>query len=77
MILKQVALMTLVGGLLGITGAYFLGRGAEALLFELKGYDPFVLGSSIVLLTTIAFGAGFIPAYRASRVHPMEALRYE
>jgi predicted permease len=77
MILRQVGWMTLVGGVLGIAGAFFLGRGAEALLFELKGYDPFVMGSSIVLLTIIAFGAGYIPAYRASRVHPMQALRYE
>jgi predicted permease len=77
MILKQVGWMTLVGGILGIVGAFFLGRGAEALLFELKGYDPLVMAGSIALLTVIAFGAGFIPAYRASRVHPMEALRYE
>src|SRR3954470_8458271 len=34
MILKQVGLMTLVGGALGVVGAFFLGRGAEALLFE-------------------------------------------
>jgi predicted permease len=77
MILKQVAWMTLVGGVLGIVGAFFLGRGAEALLYELKGYDPVVMVSSVVLLTIIAFGAGYIPAYRASRVHPMQALRYE
>ena len=77
MILKQVAWMTLVGGVIGIIGAYFLGRGAEALLYELKGYDPVVMVSSVVLLTIIAFGAGYIPAYRASRVHPMQALRCE
>jgi predicted permease len=77
MILKQVAWMTLVGGILGIIGAFFLGRGAEALLYQLKGYDPVVMVSSVVLLTIIAFGAGYIPAYRASRVHPMQALRYE
>jgi predicted permease len=77
MILKQVAWMTLVGGVLGIVGAFFLGRGAEALLYQLKGYDPVVMVSSVVLLTIIAFGAGYIPAYRASRVHPMQALRYE
>ncbi len=77
MILKQVAWMTLVGGVLGIVGAVFLGRGAEALLYELKGYDPVVMVSSVVLLTIIAFCAGYIPAYRASRVHPMQALRYE
>jgi predicted permease len=77
MILKQVAWMTLVGGLVGVGGAYYLGRAASSLLYELKPYDPVVVGVSIALLTLVAFGAGYIPAYRASRVHPMQALRYE
>ena len=77
MILKQVAWMTLVGGLVGVAGAYYLGRAASSLLYELKPYDPVVVGVSIALLTLVAFGAGYIPAYRASRVHPMQALRYE
>ncbi len=42
MILKQVAWMTLVGGVIGIVGAYYLGKGAESLLFEIKGFDPVV-----------------------------------
>jgi predicted permease len=77
MILKQVAWMTLVGGVIGVAGAYYLGKAAESLLFELKGHDPVVMSLSVVLLTLVAFGAGYIPAYRASRVHPMQALRYE
>jgi predicted permease len=77
MVLKQVGWMTLAGGVLGLIGAYFLGRAAEALLFEIKGYDPMVMGISIVLLAVVALSAGYVPAYRASRVHPMQALRYE
>lgn len=77
MILAQVGWMTLVGAVLGLAGALLLGRGAEALLFELKGYDPLVLIVSLVLLALTAFGAGCVPAWRASRVHPMQALRYE
>jgi predicted permease len=77
MILKQVGWMTLIGGVVGLVGAYYLGRAASSLLFELKPYDPVVVGLSVALLTIVAFGAGYIPAYRASRVHPMQALRYE
>ncbi len=77
MIMRQVGWMTLAGGTIGLAGAYFLGRGAEAMLFELKGYDPAVMGGAAIVLAATAFGAGFLPAWRASRVHPMQALRYE
>jgi predicted permease len=77
MVLRQVGRMTVVGGLIGIGAAVALGRGAQSLLYELKGWDPFVIGLSTVLLTMVALGAGLIPALRASRVDPMQALRYE
>jgi ABC-type antimicrobial peptide transport system permease subunit len=77
MILRQVGVSTLIGGTVGIACAYFLGRSAESLLYQLKGYDPVVIGSAVVLLTLVALGAGYIPALRASRVQPMTALRYE
>jgi predicted permease len=77
MILRQVGWMTLIGGTVGLVGAYYLGKGAESLLFEIKGNDPTVTALSIVVLGIVAFGAGYVPAYRASRVHPMQALRYE
>jgi predicted permease len=77
MVLTQVGWMTLIGGAIGIAGAYYLGRAAASLLFELQPYDPLVIALSVVTLTLVAFGAGFIPAYRASRVQPMQALRYE
>jgi predicted permease len=77
MILKQVGWMTVIGAAVGVTGAYYLGRAAASLLFELEPYDPMVIVSSVAVLTIVALGAGYIPAYRASRVHPMQALRYE
>jgi putative ABC transport system permease protein len=77
MILKQVGWMTLIGIVVGVSGAYYLGKAAASLLFQLQPYDPMVILTSVLLLTLVAFGAGYIPAYRASRVAPMQALRYE
>ena len=77
MILRQVVRMTLIGGTLGLVAASFLGRAAESLLFGLEGSDPFVFVTVAVLLVGVALGAGYVPAQRASRIDPMEALRYE
>ena len=77
MVLRQVGVMTIVGGVIGLTAAIWLGRLAQSLLFEMKGYDPVVLVSAAAALTVVALGAGFVPAHRASQVDPMQALRYE
>jgi predicted permease len=77
MILRQVSLMTLVGGALGLAGAIYVGAKAESLLYQMKGYDPFVLAGSCIGLTLVALAAGLVPAMRAARVDPMLALRYE
>jgi predicted permease len=77
MVLRQVAVMTVVGGVIGLAAAIGLGRGAAALLYQLKGYDPVVLTAASVALALVAMGAGLIPAHRASRIDPMRALRHE
>ena len=77
MVLRQVAIMTVIGGTVGLLASIWLGNLAGSLLFELNGYDPIVLVVSAVLLGAVAMGAGFLPALRASRVEPMQALRYE
>jgi ABC-type antimicrobial peptide transport system permease subunit len=77
MVLAQVAVMTAVGGGVGILGALGIGRAARSLLFQLQGHDPVVIVSSAVALAIVALLAGLIPALRASRVDPMAALRDE
>jgi predicted permease len=76
-VMKQVAKMSAIGGLVGLAVAVGVGQLAQSILFELKGYDPVVLTLSAVALGLVAAGAGFIPAWRASRIDPMNALRYE
>ena len=77
MVLRQVGLMMLIGGVIGVGAAFALGKAAQSLLFRLEGHDPLVFSSAVVLLSVIALAAGFVPALRASRVDPMHALRYD
>jgi predicted permease len=77
MVLRQVAMMTLIGGAVGLAGALALGRAAKSLLYELEGYDPAVMAAAMAVLAAVAFGAGYAPALRASRIDPMQALRQE
>jgi predicted permease len=77
MVLRQVGVMTLVGGAIGLAAAVGLSRLVQSLLYQMKGSDPAVLVGSAVALTLVAAGAGLVPAHRASNVDPMRALRYE
>ena len=63
--------------LLGIAGAYFAARLMRALLYQVKPVDPVTLVGVTALLLLIAFAAAWIPARRAMRVDPIDALRYE
>jgi predicted permease len=77
MVFGQVAWMTVIGGIIGVAVALALGRFGESLFFRLNARDPMVLGVSCFLLVLVALAAGFIPAHRASRLDPLNALRYE
>jgi predicted permease len=77
MVLRQVGRMTIIGGVVGIIGALALERTARSLLFGLDGHDPLVMVAAGVVLALVALGAGYLPARRASKIHPMQALRYE
>ncbi|HEX6283328.1 MAG TPA: hypothetical protein VFZ71_00580, partial [Pyrinomonadaceae bacterium] len=62
---------------IGIPAALFAARFVSAQLFGLKPADPAALIGAAVLLTLVALVAGYVPARRASRVNPLNALRYE
>jgi predicted permease len=79
MVMRQVAVMTLVGGVLGLAAGYGLGRFAksEDMLFQLQGAQWPVLAMSAVLLAVVSLSAGLLPAMRAARIDPMRALRFD
>jgi predicted permease len=77
LILRQVAVMVGLGGVVGIGLALGLGRAARSLLFGLEGHDPVVFSLAVLLLVVVALAAGYAPARRAASVDPMQALRYD
>ena len=77
LVLKQVGVMAAIGLGLGLAGALALGAVAEAVLFGLSGRDPAVVGAAAVTLAAVILAASWLPAWRASRIAPIEALRYE
>src|SRR5207249_8090851 len=68
MVLRQVAIMTAVGGAIGLVAAMWMGDAGRAMLFQLQAHDPAVLVVSTLVLAAVAFSAGLIPAHRASQV---------
>jgi putative ABC transport system permease protein len=77
LILREVALLALVGLLAGAPPAFALGRAAESLLFGVKAGDPLVYAAAGLLLALVALLGGYLPARRAAKVDPMVALRRE
>jgi ABC-type antimicrobial peptide transport system permease subunit len=77
LVLRQVGVMVLVGGVIGLAGAFALSKAAQSMLYQMSGADPAVMFASVVVLALVALAAGYVPALRASRVDPMQALRYE
>ena len=77
LVMRQVGIMTAIGGVIGVGAALGVGKAARSLLFGLEGHDAIVFSSSVILLTFVALAAGYFPARRAAQVNPMQALRYD
>jgi predicted permease len=77
MVLKDGARMTLVGIALGLVGALALTRLMRTMLYGIRPTDPLTFISVAALLGVIAMLACYVPARRAMKVDPMEALRHQ
>jgi putative ABC transport system permease protein len=66
-----------VAGAVGLALALALGRALAGMLFDVSPFDPVTLAGVAVLVPIVAALAAFLPALRAARIDPMEALREE
>ncbi len=77
LVMRDTAWMLVIGVVLGTGLALVAGRAATTMLFGLKPYDVATLVFAILLLAVIAVLASLLPAFKASRLNPVDALRCE
>ena len=77
LVLKEGTTLALIGGLIGLIGAYLVRRAMQITLFGVPAVDVRAFGAMFLLLLVSALVACLVPALRASRVEPLEALRHD
>ena len=77
LVLKEVVWLFGVGALAAIPAALVLGRWTESQLYGVRSTDPLTMAGAVAVLSAVALAAGYLPARRAARTQPMEALRLE
>jgi len=77
MVLTNIGRWTTVGSVLGLFGAWASAHLLQSLLFEVRAHDPTLFSVAFISLIVVVFMAAWIPARRATRVDPMQALRHE
>ena len=75
MIVRQGGLVALAGAAVGLAAALAGSRAIESLLYGVSPRDPAVFAATTLILIVVALGACWLPARRAARLSPIEALR--
>jgi ABC-type antimicrobial peptide transport system permease subunit len=77
LVLIQVFRLAATGLVIGVGLLMLAGRALSRLLYGVTASDPLTIALVTLTLGAVALMAGWVPAWRASRVNPIQALRYE
>ena len=77
LVLRRVLVLATVGVTIGVGILIGVGRALEQMLYGVRALDPLTIAAVSGLLAAVALLAAWIPASRASRINPIDALRYE
>jgi predicted permease len=77
LVMREVLVLSAAGLMVGFLATLTVGRLVESQLFEMKASDPAVIAGVMVVVLVVSTLAGYLPARRATRIDPMQALRWE
>ena len=77
LVMRQIVVVLGIGAAIGLALALAASRLIGSLLFGIAPTDPLAIGSALALLIGVAMAASYLPARRAARLDPTQALRWE
>jgi ABC-type antimicrobial peptide transport system permease subunit len=77
MILQESSVLAVAGIVVGVGSALGLTRLVKSMLYGIQPWDPVTMLGGVSILMAVALAASWIPARRAARIQPMDALRHE
>ncbi|HMF99004.1 MAG TPA: ABC transporter permease, partial [Vicinamibacterales bacterium] len=77
LVMREVLTLVGLGLAIGLAGAWGLKRVVGSVLYGVTASDPLTIAGAAAILAAVSVIAGYVPAWRATRVNPVLALRYE
>jgi ABC-type antimicrobial peptide transport system permease subunit len=77
MVMRESMLLVGIGVALGLAAPLWAGRFVKSVLYGLSANDPSTIGAAVALVAVVSALTGYLPALRASNVHPLQTLRQQ